>query len=196
MAVWLARAGSHGEYEAKFLQESRVFVTWDRLDVNLGEMEDRGQLSKALTQRYPDSKPKTIMNWVSQVWPFAHEIAKGDLVVLPLKVQRAIQIGEVVSEYHYEPGAPNPFFHWRAVKWIGEALPRGHFGKDLLNSFGAFMTICRIQRNKAEARIAAMRANGWKPESIAAVTKTADTTEAEVVEDLADTDLSGERSNS
>jgi len=32
------------------------------------------------------------------------------------------------------------------------------------------MTICRIQRNNAESRIAAMRASGWKPESIKATT--------------------------
>lgn len=28
MAVWLVRAGSHGEYESKFISESRVYVTW------------------------------------------------------------------------------------------------------------------------------------------------------------------------
>lgn len=33
------------------------------------------------------------------------------------------------------------------------------------------MTICRIQRNNAEERIAAMRANGWKAETIAAAIK-------------------------
>src|SRR5262249_20696033 len=44
-----------------------------------------------------------------------------------------------------------------------------NFAKDLLYTFGAFMTICRIQRNNAEARMLAMRANGWKPESTAAV---------------------------
>ena len=48
------------------------------------------------------------------------------------------------------------------MKWIAEAVPRANFGKDLLNTFGAFMTICRVQRNNADARIAATRANGWK----------------------------------
>ncbi len=32
------------------------------------------------------------------------------------------------------------------------------------------MTICRVQRNNAEARIAAMRNNGWRPETTAAAT--------------------------
>jgi len=168
MAVWLIRAGSHGEYEAKFISEGRVYVAWDELDVDLSKLADRAALVAAMTERYPDSKPKAIMNWSSQIWPFAHEVAVGDLVVLPLKSQPAIQIGEVTGGYHFEPGGPDPYYHWRPVKWIAESIPRAHFGKDLLNSFGAFMTICRISRNNAEARLAAMRANDWKPETLAA----------------------------
>jgi restriction system protein len=189
MAVWLIRAGSHGEYELKFIQQNRVYVTWNDLDVDLATLTERADLTDAMTQRYPDTKPKAIANWVSQVWPFAHEVKKSDLVVLPLKTQRAIQIGEVTGDYHFEPGGPDPFFHWRAVKWIAEAVPRAHFGKDLLNTFGAFMTICRVQRNNAEARIEAMRANGWKPETIAAVTKTAAASVAGSAEAPEDTDL-------
>ncbi|OYY95920.1 MAG: restriction endonuclease [Hydrogenophilales bacterium 28-61-23] len=171
MAIWLIRAGSHGEYEQKFIQENRVYVTWDGLDVDLAKLKQRADLTAAMTERYPDTKPKAIMNWVSQVWPFAHDIKQGDLVVLPLKTQPAIYIGEVTGDYHAVPEGPNPFYHWRPVKWIAEAVPRTHFGKDLLFSFGAFMTICRIQRNNAEQRIAAMQANGWKPETIAAAIK-------------------------
>lgn len=189
MAVWLIRAGSHGEYELKFIQENRVYVTWDDLDVDLGKLADRSELTKGMTQRYPDAKPKTIANWVSQVWPFAHEITKSDLVVLPLKTQRAVQIGEITGDYRFEPAGPNPFFHWRPVKWIGEAVPRAHFGKDLLNTFGAFMTICRVQRNNAEARLAAMRATGWKPESVAAVTKAPVVSLDEAASETEDTDL-------
>jgi len=125
---------------------------------------------------------------VSQIWPFAKEIKKGDLVVLPLKSQRAVQIGEIVGEYQFNRKNPNPFFHWREVKWIADAIPRVNFGKDILNTFGAFMTICRVKRNKAEQRILAMRANGWKPETIAGSIKTDPGGTAEADEDE-DTDL-------
>lgn len=185
MAIWLIRAGSHGEYEQKFIQENRVYVTWDDLDVDIGKFKQRAELTAAMTERYPDMKPKAIQNWVSQVWPFAHEIRKGDLVILPLKSQPAIYIGEVAGDYHPQLEGPNPFYHWRPVKWIGEAIPRANFGKDLLFSFGAFMTICRIQRNNAEQRIGAMRANGWKPETIAAAKSAAPITD----EAAEDTDL-------
>lgn len=183
MAIWLVRAGAHGEYEQKFIQDNRVYVTWDDLDVNLAKLKQRAELTAAMTERYSDTKPKAIQNWVSQVWPFAHEIQKGDLVILPLKTQPSIFIGEVTGDYHSEPAGPNPFYHWRPVKWIAEGVPRSHFGKDLLFSFGAFMTICRIQRNNAEQRIAAMRAKGWKPETIAAATKTTSPVTDEAAED-------------
>lgn len=185
MAIWLVRAGSHGEFQEKFLSEKRVYVTWDNLDINLATLPNRDALIEALEQRLPDSKPKKLINHASQIWPFAHEMQKGDWVVLPLKTQRAIQIGELTGDYTFEPAGPSPFFHWRAVKWIGEAIPRSHFGKDLLNTFGAFMTICRIQRNNADARLKAMQKNGWKPESAAQVlAPTAPTAEADEAADL------------
>jgi len=170
MAIWLIRAGSHGEFEQKFLQEGRVYVTWERLASDLAKLPDRESLFTTLSRLYPETKAKGLQNWTSQIWPFAHEIKKGDLVVLPLKTQPSIFIGEITSDYHFEPKGPDPFFHWRSVKWIGESIPRVNFGKDLLYTFGAYLTICRVQRNSAEARINAMRANGWRPETIAAVT--------------------------
>jgi len=41
MAVWLVRAGGHGEFQDKVLSEKRVYVTWDDLDVNLATLPDR-----------------------------------------------------------------------------------------------------------------------------------------------------------
>lgn len=196
MAIWLIRAGSDGEYESKFIQEGRVYVTWDDLDLNLRKLQDRDELQQAMAERYPDAKPKRVLNWVSQVWPFAHDMGKGDLIVTPLKTQRAILIGEITGDYRFEPNGPTPFFHWRPVKWNAEPVPRSHFGQDLLNTFGAFLTICRIRRNNAEERIVAMRASGWKPESIASVTKPrAAEIEEAVEETAANTDIEEQASD-
>ncbi|WP_207655593.1 hypothetical protein [Desulfocucumis palustris] len=60
MAIWLTRAGSHGEYEQKFIQENRVYVTWEDLDVNLGKLKHRADLTAAMTDYYPEAKPKAI----------------------------------------------------------------------------------------------------------------------------------------
>jgi len=165
MAVWLIRAGSQGQFEQKFLNENRVYVTWDGLNVDLSALNSRDELLEALAINDPDAKPKKLMNHASQVWPFAHVIHEGDLVILPSKTQPVIYIGTIKSGYQYDGKADDPFFHWRSVEWLPDAVPRSHFSQDLLYSFGAFLTICRIQRNNAEARLNAMAANGWQPES-------------------------------
>ncbi|HEB55829.1 MAG TPA: hypothetical protein ENI98_05895 [Gammaproteobacteria bacterium] len=51
------------------------------------------------------------------------------------------------------------------------------------------MTICRVQRNNAEARILAMRANGWKSETIAGITQATLTAVDDTAEAVANTDL-------
>jgi len=94
---------------------------------------------------------------------------QGDWVVMPMKSQPVVYIGEITGGYEFCADGPDPFFHRRSVRWIGEAIPRSHFGQDLLYSFGAFMTICRIQRNNAEARLKAMYEHGWAPEKTADV---------------------------
>lgn len=164
MAIWLIRAGSHGEHEQKFIRKNRVYATWDGLNVDVSKLATSASLLAAMKKRYPAEKLNKLRNWVGQVWPFAHVIKKGDLVILPSKLQPAIYIGEVVGDYVFEPKGPDPYYHWLPVKWIGVAIPRTQFGQDLLHSFGAFLTICRIQRNNAEARIKAMRESKWGPD--------------------------------
>jgi restriction system protein len=191
MAVWLIRAGSQGQFEQKFLNEKRVYVTWDGLNQNLANMTQRSQLIEALGNNDPDAKPKKLINHASQVWPFAHAIQVGDRVMLPSKVQPVIYVGKITSDYHHDETGEDPFFHWRAVEWLPEPVPRSHFSQDLLYSFGAFMTICRIKRNNAEERINAMEANGWKIETQKQIIKqTNQSSEAEDANDEeADPDL-------
>ena len=123
MAVWLIRAGSHGEHEQKFIQENGVYVTWDGLNVELGHLNNRDDLFDEITQRYQDAKPKTVANWVSQIWPFAHEIKNGDSVVLPLKSQRAIQIGEVTGDYHFDSRGAKPVLSLASCKMDRRKCP-------------------------------------------------------------------------
>lgn len=172
MTLWLIRAGSHGEHEQKFLDEGRVYVAWPSLNVNLGTLSDRQALIRVLTERFPDEKPKALINWSSQVWGFAQEMAVGDWVVMPSKLQSGLYFGELSGGYHFELNGPDPYFHWRTIDWFSGLIPRSAFPQDLLYSFGAFLTICRIQRNDAEARVRAMAANQWKPESTGAIIAT------------------------
>lgn len=165
MNLWLARAGSRGEYEQKFLDEGRIYVTWSGLDVNLKEMEDRSGIMEALARYDTDAKKAKLRNHTSQLWPFAHSMQVGDWVVLPSKSNPVVHFAKITGDYHFEPAGPDPFFHYRTVDWFATEVPRSHFSQDILYSLGAFLTICRIQRNNAFERIQAMAANEWRPET-------------------------------
>ena len=93
------------------------------------------------------------MNWASQVWPFAHEMKKGEIVVLPSKIKPVIHFDKITGDYEILPNNGNPYYHARRVERVACDIPRANFDQDILYSFGAFMTICRI---KQEERIKAV----------------------------------------
>ena len=163
MALWLVRAGRHGEHEQLFLEENRLYLTWDQLSHDLGKLEDKSALRKLLEKEvYPGDPRGRISNFTGQIWIFAKKIHKGDWIALPSKLKPAIHIGEVVGEYVFHKDAENPYFHSREVRWIETDIPRSNFDQDVLFSLGASMSICQVSRNNAETRIKAMANNEWK----------------------------------
>jgi len=162
MAVWLVRAGAHGEQEELALQKGLAVIGWDEVS-DLSGVRSRDEVRGVLAVARPDDKPKSLLNQASQLWAFVGRIRQGDLVVLPLKKRSAIAIGKVTGDYTYSPDLPDGAHHTRPVKWVREDIPRSAFGQDLLYSLGAFMTVCRIRRNDAENRIAAVLKTGKDP---------------------------------
>jgi restriction system protein len=165
MALWLVRAGQHGEREDVALERNVVVIGWEELR-DLSGVAKREDLAMLLRQSYPNAKPKRLTNWESQIWPFVRVIELGDLVALPLKSRPVIAFARVTGKYEYHADFPRGAEHTRKVEWIGE-YPRSQFDQDLLYSFGAFMTVCRIRRNNAEQRVQAILSG--RPRTIEAV---------------------------
>jgi restriction system protein len=92
---------------------------------------------------------------------FVVRMQVGDWVVIPSKVKPSITFAEVTGGYTFDKKGDDPYYHFRTVKWIAQDVPRSAFNQDLLYSFGAFSTVCQIQRNDAEKRIKAMAAVGF-----------------------------------
>jgi restriction system protein len=161
MSLWLFRAGRNGEYEDKFLTDGRVYLTWDDFDVDLREIDSQEELYKILFKKYDLEKEKTAVNWASQIWPIAHRMEMGDWVVLPSKLNRTLHFGKIVGDYEYDQSLGSPYYHYRNIDWFALDIPRDRFDQDILYSFGAFMTVCRIHRNNAEVRIKQMAENNW-----------------------------------
>jgi restriction system protein len=165
MALWLCRAGRHGEHEAKFLEENRIFLTWRGLDRDLSKIVDKPELLSILAEIYPEFKPQHRVQNCGQIWAFSHRMEKGDWVAVPSK-RKTIHIGEITGDYTFVAQGPNPYFHYRSVKWLQTDILRTNFDQDILNSLGALTTVCQIKRNDAESRVRAMQLNHWKSAGI------------------------------
>jgi restriction system protein len=98
MAVWMIRAGKHGERQNLALEQGLVLAGWDYMP-DLGTYETKEDLRAGLQEHYPKDKPATISNWLGQLRALTKRIQIGDLVLLPLKGQDAIAIGRITGNY-------------------------------------------------------------------------------------------------
>lgn len=163
MAIWLVRGGAKGEFENRFLDDGRVYLTWERSKHDLSLIKSKSEISDQLMEDYPEAKKGTIRNWTGQIFPFIHEMKVGDWVILPSKLKSSIFVGEIKSGYSYDPKADYPYYHSRKVDWFAKDIPRSNFDQDILYTLGAFLTVCKISRNNAESRIRAMYKSNWQP---------------------------------
>ena len=161
MALWLVRAGRHGEQEDLALDQGMAVIGWGNIP-DLSAITSKDELKALYTESDPNENINRINNWVSQMWAFARRIEEGDLVALPLKTRGAVAFGEVTGPYRYRPDLPGDAWHARSVRWIKTDVPRSSLDQDILHSLGAFMTVCRIHRNNIEERVRAML-NGQQP---------------------------------
>ena len=162
MALWLMRAGKHGQFEKKFLDENRIYLTWNKLSHDLSALENRRQFREILKETFSNASNHQIGGHLGQIWAFSREMKQDDWIVLPSKLKPAIHVAKMKGDYTFDDAAEAPFWHYRSVEWMIQDVPRTNFDQDLLYSFGAFKTICRIRRNNAEQRIHEMARNEWK----------------------------------
>jgi restriction system protein len=154
MALWLVRSGPRGERETFALQNKVVVIGWDEVP-DLSQFASREALLNQLEKVYPDKGKRTLITWLNQLWAFAKEIEEGDLVAMPSKAESVVHFGKVIGPYRYISNNPEGTKHQRPVEWL-TAIPRKELDKDLLYSLGAYLTVARIQRNRAEERVRAL----------------------------------------
>lgn len=164
MSVWLVRAGKSGERENYALEHGAVVIGWPGMGDMTG-IATREEMLARMQEAHDGAKLNTVRNWTSQVWPFVKEIKAGDTIALPLKGRPAVMFGKAKGGYRYVADAPVEARNQIPVEW-GVEVPRGAIPQDVLYSLGAFMTVCRIWRNDAETRIAALIAG--KPVAVTA----------------------------
>lgn len=153
--VWLIRAGRHGEDEEAALTDGMAIIGFTEFG-DLRQYASAEAIAETFLSKKPTSSRARAENYGRQLWAFREKVQEGDVVVLPLKSRPGqIALGRVAGPYAFVD-VRGQLRHTRAVNWTHPDLPRSTFQQDLLYSFGAFLTVCRIKRNDAERRVLAV----------------------------------------
>lgn len=95
----------------------------------------------------PDKKNRAAGLACRFLWTVSKELQIGDIVLCP-KGDGSYAVGEVSSDYYYEPNGVLP--HRRNVKWYPTLLPRSDMSQPLKNSSGSIGTCCKLTKFAVE----------------------------------------------
>lgn len=148
MSIWLCRAGRYGEHEARFLEENKIFYTFEEIGVPLASFGSRRDLHEYFLTIAPTVKENAARVYAGQGYVFCNEMEVGDWVVTPSKTSPGLlRFAEVSGEYEFDENAEDSYRHARSVKWFAE-MHREQFEQDIQAAFGALMTICKIKQEE------------------------------------------------
>lgn len=178
--IFLVRAGRNGEDENYALENNVAIIGFTRYP-SLSKVSSYEDIVSIIKNTTPEDSTYKIGNFAGQLWAFAHVMHTGDIVVLPRKLTSQIALGRVTGPYTHA-NVNGEYRHMRAVEWIRTDIPRSVFNQDLLYSFGALMTVCKITRNNAAQRIQAIL-NGKPDPGYTTTPFKTDNTSIDTVED-------------
>ena len=119
-------------------------------------------LSRELTENWRDFNEKYRPFWLSahtdkskiaaglacgMLWTIGKGIKQGDIVICP-NGSGSYYVGEVVSDYHYQPNSNLP--HRRSVRWYSVSIERSALSQELKNSTGSTGTTANISQYAEE----------------------------------------------
>ena len=170
--AWLIRAGSSGEDEDLNIEDGIAVVSFVQVP-DLTDVSTWDQLKETVRRSHPGDSESKIGNVAGQLWALRTRVRPGDLVALPLKTTPLIALGIVTASYQYREVSGKGRRHMVSVDWKHIDVPRDAVQQDLLNSLGAFMTVCEITRNDGAWRLQQILETGSDPgaraESVEAV---------------------------
>src|SRR5205085_4492336 len=82
--VWLIRAGQDGRYEKLALDEGVCVIGWSELGA-IPPDATRESLGRLIQDASGEQRSASLAAQAGQIYRFVHEVAIGDLVVLPLR---------------------------------------------------------------------------------------------------------------
>jgi len=151
--IWGIHAGSEGEADSLFLKSKVVAIGWHHVG-DLSKYQDRDEYKKKLQEVYKTISVGAQRNTAGIFYRFVHEAQVGDLVIYPSNRNKQVYIGEILSEYKYQPELNNEFPNQRDVAWKGN-YPRTRFSQQALYEIGSALSLFQV-KNYADEFLSAL----------------------------------------
>ena len=158
----MVRGGRAGERESWAL-EFKVSGGGFREVGDLTTCSSREAILEVVKAALPSKPLPANRNFAAQLWALRGRIEVGDIIVMPLKTSKQIAIGRCTAGYRYLDNSDADKRHAISVDWVRTDVSRSDIKQDLLFSLGAFLTVCRLDRNDAERRLAKVLDGGVDP---------------------------------
>ena len=144
---WMVRAGTRNELIDSFRERGLVAVSW----TEVGDLSDNitvDSIENIVEEKYESKNTRQISGCAGQLFRFAHEIGKGDIVLTYDQSSRTYFVGKVTGPYAWKPStAPEGYPHVRQVNWQ-EMIHRDEFGRFAKNTLGSSLTVFSLARIK------------------------------------------------
>lgn len=166
MSVWLCRAGRYGEYEARFLEDGKIYYTFEEISVSLSSFGSKQDLQEYFLQVTPAVKKKAASVYAAQGNTFCNKMKVGDWVVTPSKTSPGLlHFAEISGGYIFNENAEESYRHARPVRWFAE-IHREQFEQDIQFSLGAAVTICNLKQENRIRQVVSKSLNSLDCTSI------------------------------
>lgn len=140
--MWLVRAGEGAYLINEFKDKQSVAIGWGELN-DISNITCLQDIKTLLKSNYPEYKDGKINITAGQIYRFVSEFQVNDEVITYNPEERLYYIGNIASDYLYNPGIITDSPHVRKVVWQS-TVSRDSLSASARNTLGSIMTIFAI----------------------------------------------------
>jgi restriction system protein len=153
ITLWGIHAGKTGDASQLFLNNKLVGLGWEKIGDLSKVSPTREAFKEEVLKAYPE-KPSAVPNNAGQLFRFIYEMKIGDWMIFPDKLTRNIHIGQVSSDYTYNPKKSISYPHQRHVEWKKNYFSRTQFSQGALHEIGSAMSFFQVKNYADEFKSA------------------------------------------
>ena len=161
--MWMVRAGENAYLFNEFRNKNVVVIGWNDVG-DLSNVSTPEDIKRIVKEKYPEYKLGKLNITAGQLVKFRFKFKKGDYIITYDPENRIYLVGEITSDYEYNPKLLE-YFHVRRVKWLGE-VSRDMLSTSTKNTLGAISTLFELSENAKEEILRVLEKKEEIPEGI------------------------------